>query len=142
MKKIALIIFSIFLSCSIFAAEKVSKELAMEYLKTARIENVINTSRMQYEVQLFGKAKPEEKEIFHKIMVDVMGWEATKDQLAGLVMQVYTKEEIEASIAYMKSPLGASAIAKNEEFSKQFANILSENLKKVISQCCTEKNKK
>jgi hypothetical protein len=139
--KIMLIVFvSIILNCSALAEDKVSKDLAMEYLKTSKIDDVINASIAQYEIQLFGKSSQEQKENFHNLMVNTVGWDATKDQLAELVIQIYTREEIEASIAFMKSPIGASATAKYEEFSKQFANMLSRNVQKAIFQGSEQQN--
>jgi hypothetical protein len=140
MKKMLIVFVSIILNCSAFAEERVSKNLAMEYLRTSKIEDVINASIAQYEIQLFGKASPEQKENFHNIMVKTIGWDATKDQLAELVIQIYTREEIEASIEFMKSPNGASATAKNEEFSRQFASMLSKNVQMAISQGSEQQN--
>lgn len=67
-----------------------------------------------------------------------MGWDATKDQLAELVMKLYTREELEASIAFMKSPAGASYTAKNEEFSKQFTTLIANNMQSVVKQWASQ----
>ena len=124
---------------NVYAAEKVDKNLAIEYMKISKYEDIINASIQQYETQLSSKAKPENKTKFHELMVSTMGWDATKDQLATIIINLYTKEEIDASIAFMKSPAGASATAKNEEFSKQFAGVVSTNLQKMMSNCCAQK---
>jgi len=132
--------FSVLLCVNAWADEKVSNSLAIEYLEVSKIKDVIDASIIQYEAQLFVNSKPEEKALFHEIMVGTLGWDATKDQLVDIVTSLYTKEEIEASIAFMTSPVGASATAKSEEFSTQFANMVSENIQKVMAQCCTGKN--
>lgn len=139
MQKITLMLLLTLFSFNIYAEEKVDKELALEYLKISKYEEVVNASIQQYEIQLFGKAKPEDKAMLHDMLVDSLGWNATKDQLANIVMNLYTKKEINASIAFMKSPAGASATAKSEEFSRQFTNAISENLQKVLAKCCAEK---
>ena len=139
MKKTILMLVLAALSLTTYAATKVDKDLAIEYLKLAKFEDVINTSLQQYEVQLFASAKAEDKVAFHEMMVKSMGWEATKDQLATVVMNLYTKQEIDASIAFMKSPAGASATAKGGEFASQYAKLVSANMQKVLAQCCAPK---
>lgn len=139
MKNTALMLIFALFSFNTYAAEKAGNNLAIEYLTISNIKDVINASIQQYETQMFSAAKPEDKAMIHKMMVEAMGWEATKDQLANIVMNLYTKEELEASIAFMKSPAGASATAKNEEFSKQFASVISINMQKVLAECCAPK---
>jgi hypothetical protein len=140
MKKITFLIISVLLCVNASATEKVSQNLAIEYLKIGKIEDVINASINQDEFQLLAKATAEEKAKFHNLMISAMGWEAIKDQLADLIMNLYTKEEIDASIAFMKTPEGASAATKQKEFSKQFAAIISKNMQQAIRHCCAQKN--
>jgi hypothetical protein len=139
MKKFTLMLLLAVTSFNTYAEEKVDKKLAIEYLTISRYEEVVNASIKQYEVQLFSAAKPEDKAKIHEMLEGALGWEATKDQLANIVMNLYTKNEIEASIAFMKSPAGASATAKSEEFSIQFTNAVSANLQKVLTKCCATK---
>lgn len=138
MKKITLMLALVLLSFNTYAVEKVDKNLALQYLKMSRYEEITNASIQQYETQLFSEAKPENKARIHDMLVGSIGWDATKDQLANIVMNLYTKEEIIASIAFMKSPAGASATAKSEEFSKQYTDAVFGNLQKLLakSKCC------
>ena len=139
MKKLITAFIIALVSSNVYAAEVIDKNLAIEYLKLSKTDEIINASIQEYETQLFANAKPEDKATLRKMMEDSMGWEAVKDQLVEVVINVYTKEEIVAYIEFMKSPLGASATAKSGEFSKQFTMAVSTNLQKVLAQCCAPK---
>src|ERR1022692_3249397 len=130
MKKVFLFTL-IVICCNTYSEEKVSKSLAIEYLRLSQFEETINATIQQYESQLSATAKPEEKAEIHKMFVGSMGWEKTKDQLADVVISTYTKEEIDAAIAYMKSTYGASVQSKNGEFARKYTSLVSENLQKV-----------
>ena len=137
MKKLSFLLFSLFsllLSAGVVADDKVSKDLALEYLELSKIEQVINTSISHMESRMF----PDGNKKFHAMMEQAIGWDATKDQLVNLVVSIYTKEEIESSIAYMKSPIGASATEKSEEFSQQFSLLISKNMQEFIKSCCDQ----
>jgi hypothetical protein len=116
MKRLITAFIICLISSNIYAAEVIDKELAIEYLKLSKTDEIINASIQQYETQLFANVKPEDKATLRKMMEDSMGWDAVKDQLVDVVINVYTKEEIVAYIEFMKSPLGASATAKRGEF--------------------------
>jgi hypothetical protein len=138
MKNIIAIIALTMLCINSYAGDKVDTDLAIEYLKVSKIEGVLNATIKQYEDQLYADSKPLEKEIFHKVMVSSLGWDATKNQLAEIVISLYTKEEIDASIAFMKSPAGASATEKSEEFSRLFASVVAANMQKATAECCSQ----
>jgi len=133
MYKLSFLLISLFLSINAFADERVTKDLAIEYLELSKIEQVIDTTINQTETQMF----PDGDKGFNNMMVKAMGWDATKDQLVELIINIYTKEEIEASISFMKTPIGASATAKSEEFGKQFAILISTNMQKIMAKCCS-----
>mgnify|MGYP000264598543 CR=1 FL=1 len=132
MYKLSFLLISLFLSINAFADDRVTKDLAIEYLELSKIEQIIDTTINQTETQMF----PDGDKGFNDMMGKAMGWDATKDQLVELIINIYTKEEIEASISFMKSPIGASATAKSEEFSKQFAILISTNMQKIMEKCC------
>jgi hypothetical protein len=111
--------------------EMTNRELALEYLKLSKFEQTINASIDAYSLQLSEHLPEADKEQFKKSMQDVMGWEAIKDQLAELVVKLYTREELKAAIAFEKSRLGASITAKNELFARQFAELLSQNMQRL-----------
>jgi hypothetical protein len=134
MIKVSLLVISLFFSFVAIADNKVSRSLAIEYLELSKIEQVINTTISQTEAQIF----PGGDKGFNNMMVEAMGWDATKDQLINIIITIYTKEEIEASISFMKSPVGASATAKSEEFSKQFAILISTNMQEIMKKCCAQ----
>lgn len=128
MKQIATLLVFFILSFGAHATDRANKKLAMEYLRLSRVEQIINASLDTYSQQIFKDIAEEDRIQIDKMMQEVIGWEATKDQLAELVVNVYTKAELRAAIAFMKTPLGASYTIKGDAFSAQFANMLSHNL--------------
>ncbi len=139
MKKIAVVaLITAVLSATAWAGE-VSESLAAEYLKLSKMEEIINATISQYENQLPAQTKPEDKAKFHDLLVGAMGWEAIKGQLLDEVKHVFTQKELEASIAFMKTPEGASATAKGPEFSQRMASIISGNLQKIMAPAAPKK---
>jgi hypothetical protein len=108
--------------------ERTNKELALEYLQLSKFEQTINISIDTYSLPLSEHSPEPDKQQFKKSMQEVMGWDAIKDRLIDLVVKLYTREELKAAIAFEKSRLGASISAKNEQFAKQFADLLSQSL--------------
>jgi hypothetical protein len=122
------------LSSSAFGDDKADKKLAIEYLKMARFEQIMNATADSYSQSMFKEMSSEDRAKFKEAMNASMGWEATKDQLADIVIKVYTKQELNASIAYMKSKLGASMTAKGEKFSSLMASQMSGNFQKFMQE--------
>lgn len=114
--------------------ERSDKVLAIEYLQVSKFEQGINAAIDTYSLQLYGNMPEAERPQLKKFMQDVMGWDAVKDQLADLVVKLYTREELKAAIAFEKSRLGASIAAKNEQFSRQFAELLSQNMQRFAQK--------
>lgn len=110
------------------------KDRAIEYLKLSRIEEALAESMNTYDAQLLPNAPAGERAMLRKFMEETAGWDAIKDRLAEIVVAVYTPQELEASIAFMKSPLGASATAKSGEFSRQFSALLAANFQIAIQK--------
>ena len=110
------------------------KDRAIEYLKLSRIDEAIAESINTYDAQLFANAPAAERAKLRALLETTMGWEAIRDRLAEIVTQVYTPQELDASIAFMKTPLGASATAKSGEFSRQFAGLLAANLQLTLGK--------
>jgi hypothetical protein len=130
---------SLFLAClvlssSAFGDEKADKKLAIEYLRMSRFEQIIDATVDSYSQSMFKDMSSEDRAKFKEAMNATMGWEAIKDQLADIVIRVYTKQELKASIAYMKSKLGASMTAKGEQFSSMMAAQMSGNFQKFIQE--------
>ena len=115
-------------------AQAGDRDRAIEYLKLSRVDEAVAESIKTYEAQLFSNASAEDQANLRRLMEETVGWDAIKDRLADIVMAVYTPEEIDASIAFMKSPLGASATAKSGEFSRQFSSLLATNLQGAIQR--------
>ena len=134
MKVITTILWLFFFSFAAHAADKPDRGLALEFLEVARYEQVINSTLDTYNQQIFQGLPDAVRAQMDKMMREVMGWEATKNQLIDLVVNIYTAAELKAYIAFMKTPLGASATAKSDEFSKQLSTLLSQNIMKFISE--------
>jgi hypothetical protein len=115
-------------------AQAGDKDRAIEYLKLSRVDEAIAESLKTYEAQLLPNASAEDQANLRRLMEETIGWDAIKDRLADIVMNVYTPQEIDASIAFMKSPLGASATAKSGEFSRQFAGLLAANFQVAMQK--------
>lgn len=130
MRRIAVIFILLAFSSNGIGEEISDKALAIEYLQVSRLEPGINAMIDTYSLQLYGNMPEAERQQPKKFMQDVMGWDAIKDQLADLVVKLYTREELNAAIAFEKSRLGASISAKNEQFSKQFTELLSQNMQR------------
>jgi hypothetical protein len=114
--------------------ERSDKVLAIEYLQVSKFEQGINAAIDTYSLQLYGNMPEAERPHLKKFMQNTMGWDAIKDQLADLVVKLYTREELNSAIAFEKSRLGASIAAKNEQFSKQFAELLSQNMQRFAQK--------
>jgi hypothetical protein len=130
MRKVAVILLFLVFSTNGIGEELSDKELAIEYLQVSRLEPGINAMIDAYSLQLYGNMPEADRPPLRKFMQDVMGWDAIKDQLADLVVKLYTREELDAAIAFEKSRLGASISAKNEQFSRQFTELLSQNMQR------------
>lgn len=87
-----------------------------------------------YSRQMFKNLPDVDRVSLDKMMRDVIDWEATKDQLADIVANVFTKAELKASIAFMKTPLGASATTKSDALSTEFSTLVSQNLLKFMRE--------
>ena len=134
MKAIAAFILLIAFSFNAAGSEQADKKLAIEYLKISRFEQIINATVDTYNQQLFKNLPAADREKAATFMRETVGWEAVKDQLAELVINTYTKPELKAAIAFMKTPLGASYTVKSDEFSTQYATLLSNNFQKFLRE--------
>lgn len=115
------------------ASDKPDRKLALEYLQAARMEQTMNSSIDAMVSSMYPNANEKEKGEFRAIIEQTVGWEASKEQLLAITTEVYTKQELKAAITFMKSKAGASMTAKNETFSKLYAEQMAANLQKFIS---------
>jgi hypothetical protein len=115
-------------------AQAGDKDRAIEYLKLSRVDEAIAETIKAYEAQLLPNVPADDQANLRRLMQETIGWDAIKDRLAEIVVNVYTPQELDASIAFMKSPLGASATAKSGEFSRQFAGLLAANFQVAMQR--------
>jgi hypothetical protein len=134
MKALAALFFLLAFSMNAMSGEQVDNRLAIEYLKITRVEKIVDATIDAYDQQLFTSLSPAERAQALALIRETMGWEKIKESLAELVSRTYTKSELKAAIAFMKTPLGASYNLKSEVFSTQFANLLSSNIQKFLRE--------
>ena len=137
MKYIA-ILLSFLIASPLMAADNTERQLALQYLTLTNMEGIINASLNEYDEQLFKNAPPSERTELRTMLENSIGWTATKNQLADLVTNLYTKEELKAYISFIKTPTGKSYNDKNSEFSKRYATFASENLQRLLKECCSQ----
>jgi hypothetical protein len=139
MKFIA-ILLSFLLTTTSVAADDSHRKLAIEYLTLTKMEDILNASIKEYDDdQLFKNAPQEERKEFQTMLENSLGWDATKSQLTDLVVNLYTKEELKAYIAFIKTPVGKSYNDKNPEFSKRYTTLVSANFQRALKECCSQK---
>ena len=134
MKAIAAFFLLIAFSLSATGSELADQKLAIEYLKISRFEQIIDATIETYNQQLFKNFPAADREKAATFMRETAGWETIKDQLAELVISTYTRSELKAAIAFMKTPLGASYTIKSDAFSTRFATLLSNNFQKFLRE--------
>lgn len=137
--KYAAIFLSFLIASPLMAADNPERQLALQYLTLTNMEGVINASINEYDEQLFKNAPQSERTKLRTMLESSIGWNATKNQLADLVANLYTKEELKAYISFIKTPAGKSFNDKNSEFSKRYTTFASENLQRLLKECCDQK---
>ena len=141
MNKLLTFILAAVISFSTFAAdEKVDTKLAIDYLVASKTDRVVNTAIDSYAQQFakmegFKDMSAADHANLKKILYETMGWEATKNQMAEIVVAMFTRDEIKAAMAFMRTKHGASLTAKQEEFSRQMAVVISKNLEAAFAKC-------
>jgi len=111
-----------------------SKQLVEEYVKQSQAEETISAEIEAYARQLGAEASPEEKARIVEYLNAAMGWNAIKDQYASLVGKIYAEKELKASMAFIKSPIGASITKKNQRFAKEFAVLIAANAQQATKK--------
>lgn len=65
-------------------------------------------------------------------VLSVMGWAAYKDSYTELVKSTYTQKELQAAIAFMKSPLGRTVTKKGIKLSGELAVRMAKKQQKTV----------
>jgi len=133
MKRSKLIAIMAFLTFNVSAAEKITDELALEYLNLSRFEQSLTESNKATIMQFSNQLPPEELELLSAEIAHASNWNEMKFKIASIVKELYTRQEIESAISYMKTPDGMSMTIKNDEFSKRFAAIYGESVANTLS---------
>ena len=107
--------------------EKASTKLAMKYLKLSKYDVILNKS-LEPSPSQFPEICTGALQALYMLTVDLCGWNKIKDKLAAAVVEIYSKEELEAAIAYMESNLGRTATKKSVELSKRTQQIMHQTM--------------
>lgn len=110
-----------------------TKKLAMQYLKAWKYDKQLNNSLAPHAGQ-FPDLCEDALKALHLLNIQAIGWNAIKDRIAACVVEIYSKEELEASIAFLESDLGRSASLKNLEFSRRVAQMLHVSVDEIEKQ--------
>jgi len=111
-----------------------ARALAIEYLTLSHVEDALNESLRGYEEQLLPGLPAAEQAKLRNLLESTVSWQATKNELIDVVTGLYTVQELEASIAFMKTPLGASATSKSGEFSRRFSGIVVQKFQVAVQR--------
>lgn len=132
----SLVTFLAFLTIAVGASadEKPNRQLAIEYLEAAQFEQVINASTEAYSRQLLARFPANERAQLDKMITETVGWAATKNQIADLVINTYTTAELKSYIAFSKTAAGRSYNQKSVDFSDKFSVVLAHNMQRFIEQ--------
>lgn len=114
------------------AEDKADRQLVLDYFKVARMEQTMNTSVDAMVASMLPNAGEQDKRALKDMVNATVGWEAAREQLIAIASEIYTRQELKAAIAYMKTKPGASMIAKNETFAKLYAEQMAANLQKLL----------
>ena len=129
MKRLYIVLTALLISNATFAFEtsKPDKKLVAEYLVAAKFEDAANATLAAIVERLPKNTPPEQLAALKNALNKTIGWDATKDQLADLVTNTYTKQELEAYIQFSKTPAGITYSEKITPFSKGFSEIVIQN---------------
>ncbi len=134
MKALVIFLACIAIALSASAADRPDKQLAFEYLEAAQYEKIISASIEGYNRQLSPQLPVEQRSQLQKMMNETLGWTATKNQLAELVTDVYTTEELKSFIAFSKTREGRSYNEKGADFSDKFSVLMARNMQKFVER--------
>lgn len=113
-------------------AEDTKRELAIEHLKVSNTKEILNQTieaqAQQLSAQKTGMNANELREVLH----EAMGWEALKDSMTRIVMEIFTKKELEDINAFYKTESGRALARKSPEFSSKFSTLISRNIREVL----------
>lgn len=139
MKKIV-ILSMLLLPMTSFAFEtnKPSKQLVEEYLTVSEYQQISDSVANDSIAQIPKDLRPEQRAMATMIVKKTMSWNATKDQVAELVANTYTKQELEAYIEFAKSPAGVTYSEKSIAVTKGLSSIYQNNNIKLMKEL-TEK---
>jgi len=114
------------------AADAPDKTLAREFIEARGYEKAYAQYLARF--SLFCSDAPEEAQsACLKSLQDKIGWDAIKTDVLDLVISTYTKEELQAAIAFLKSPVGSSYNAKGEQFATKLQALSTDRLQGMMS---------
>lgn len=125
-----------FISFQAGAQERPDRALAIEYLTLSKMKEVTDETINSFDKNFLKNLPQKDREEVRNLMTQTMGWDVIKDEITDLVITIYTREELDAAVKFMKTPLGASALEKGTEFTKRYTEVVSKKLEGTLKKCC------
>jgi hypothetical protein len=125
MKKITVAIFlGLFAAC---ASAAPSDKLVEDYLRAIMAKESIDAQVSGFAKQYATSSTPEDMVEINRYLNTVMGWDVVKPQYIKIIQEIYTTDEINASLAFIESELGKSISEKNIVFSEKVSTLMAKN---------------
>lgn len=122
MKSALALLFLSVLALDAYAAEAADQALAREYLELRGFEKSYQAYLARFSLYCADAPEAAQSECYKAIQTRI-GWDAIKGEVLDLVTTTYTRDELQAAIAFLKSPAGGSYSAKNEKFATKLQQL-------------------
>ncbi len=132
---------AIFLS-SFSAFAEPSEKLVTKYLEDIRARETVEAQVAGFAKQYATAATPEQMVEINRYLNSVMGWEVVRQEYVKLIQDIFTAEELKASLRFASSPIGKSIAHKNIVFSEKASSLMAKNAQAFAASksrsACTE----
>lgn len=90
------------------ASDPAQDKLVAEYIEATRAKQVIGAEIAGSIQQYTTNVSPEQKSEMERYFHNAIGWNVIRNDYTALVQRTYSKQELKASLAFMKTPIGTS----------------------------------
>ena len=132
MKSAVALLAAAFVVVGAQAAEPADKSLAREFLEVRGFERSYGQYLEKFSM-LCSDAPESAQSDCLRVLREKIGWDAIKGEVLDLVSTTYTKDELQAAIAFLKSPAGNSYNSKNEKFASKLQALSTGKLQDVLA---------
>lgn len=113
--------------CAVCAFAEPSEKLVENYLHATMAKESVDAQVSGFAKQYATAATPEQMVEINRYLSSVMGWDVLRPQYIKIIQEIYTTEEINASLAFTGSKLGRSISKKNILFSEKVSALMAKN---------------